>query len=50
MEDQEIDEAIEFDEEASIEKTLANPNHPSYKVILALCALLTVLWTQNGSM
>ena len=39
-----------YDESASVEKTLANPNHPIYKVILALCALLTVLWTQNGSM
>ena len=33
----------------TIEKTLADPNHPIYKVMLALCALLTVLWTQNGS-
>ncbi len=33
----------------SIERTLADPNHPIYKVMLALCALLTVLWTQNGS-
>jgi hypothetical protein len=37
------------DSDESIEKTLANPNHPIYKVMLALCALLTVLWTQNGS-
>jgi len=34
----------------SIERTLANPNHPIYKVMLALTALLTVLWSQNGSM
>ena len=40
----------EFDEcEETIEKTLADPNHPIYKVMLALCALLTVLWSQNGS-
>ena len=33
----------------SIEKTLADPNHPIYKVMLALCALLTLLWTQNNA-
>jgi len=40
---------LEICEDESIEKTLANPQHPIYKVILALCALLTVLWSQNGS-
>jgi len=45
----EDDESWE-DYDESIEKTLANPNHPIYKVMLALTALLTVLWTQNGSM
>ena len=38
-----------FDPEDPIEKSLTNPNHPIYKVILALTALLTVLWTQNGT-
>ena len=47
--DEEIDD-LEFCEDESIERTLANPQHPIYKVILALCALLTVLWSQNGSM
>lgn len=44
-----MDEEEEYCEEETIEKTLADPNHPIYKVMLALCALLTVLWTQNGS-
>ena len=39
-----------MEDDEPIEKTLANPNHPIYKVMLALCALLTVLWSQNGSM
>jgi len=43
------DEEYEYNSDDDIEKTLANPNHPIYKVMLALCALLTVLWTQNGS-
>jgi len=43
------DEEWDYDPNQEIEKTLANPNLPIYKVILALCALLTVLWTQNGS-
>jgi len=43
-------EELEYNEDESIEKTLANPNHPIYKVMLALTALLTLLWTQNGSM
>jgi hypothetical protein len=30
-----------------IERTLADPNHPIYKVLLALCAVLTVMWTEN---
>jgi len=32
-----------------IERTLADPNHPIYKVMLGLVALLTIIWTQNGS-
>ncbi len=44
------DEESWEDCDESIERTLANPNHPIYKVMLALTALLTVLWTQNGSM
>lgn len=47
---EEENEDLEYCEDESIEKTLANPNHPIYKVILALTALLTVLWSQNGSM
>ena len=30
-----------------IERTLAEPNHPIYKVMLGLVALLTVIWTQD---
>jgi hypothetical protein len=30
-----------------IERTLADPNHPIYKVMLGLVALLTVIWTQD---
>lgn len=30
-----------------IEKTLADPNHPIYKVMLGLVALLTIIWTQD---
>jgi len=30
-----------------IERTLADPNHPIYKVLLALCAVLTLMWTEN---
>ena len=30
-----------------IERTLANPNHPIYKVMLGLVALLTIIWTQD---
>ena len=32
-----------------IERTLADPNHPIYKVMLGLVALLTIIWSQNGS-
>jgi len=32
-----------------IERTLASPDHPIYKVMLGLVALLTIIWTQNGS-
>lgn len=39
---------IEGDDDLS--KTLGDPSHPIYKVILALCALLTVMWTQNGTL
>jgi hypothetical protein len=31
-----------------VERTLADPSHPIYKIMLALCALLTVMWTQNA--
>ena len=30
-----------------IERTLADPNHPIYKVRLGLVALLTIIWTQD---
>ena len=30
-----------------IERTLADPNHPIYKVLLALCAVLTLMWSEN---
>ncbi len=30
-----------------IERTLADPNHPIYKVMLGLVALLTIIWTQD---
>ena len=30
-----------------IERTLADPNHPIYKVMLGLVGLLTVIWTQD---
>lgn len=42
--------ALGSTQDQSVEKTLANPNHPIYKVMLGLVALLTVMWTQNGSM
>lgn len=32
-----------------IERTLADPNHPIYKICLGLVALLTIIWSQNGS-
>lgn len=48
-EEPEQDPRVEFECDESVEKTLANPNHPIYKIMLALCGLLTILWTQNGS-
>jgi len=30
-----------------IERTLADPNHPIYKVMLGLVALLTIIWSQD---
>ena len=30
-----------------IERTLAAPNHPIYKVMMGLVALLTIIWTQD---
>ena len=35
------------DEELEVARTLADPGHPIYKVMLGLVALLTVLWTQE---
>jgi len=30
-----------------ISRTLSDPNHPIYKVMLGLVALLTIIWTQD---
>lgn len=35
------------DDELEVARTLADPGHPIYKVMLALVALLSVLWTQD---
>jgi len=37
-------------EDDSIEKTLANPNHPIWKAILGIVALLTVIYGQQTMM